>query len=70
VDKLSERVRDDIAFPDQVAEALGISPDALKQMRYRGAGPRYIKVGARVRYRWSDVQKYFDEHAIEPQAAS
>lgn len=69
MDKLSDRVRDDIAFPDQVAEAMGISGDALKQMRYRGAGPKYIKVGSRVRYRWSDVQKYFDEHAIDPAEA-
>jgi Helix-turn-helix domain len=63
MDKLSERVADDIALPSQVAEALGVSVDALRQMRYRGTGPRFTKLGNRVRYRWSDVARYFDEHS-------
>jgi hypothetical protein len=47
-------VADDIATPKQVAEALNTSLMGLAQMRYRGTGPRFIKCGSRVLYRWSD----------------
>jgi len=67
MDKLSERVPDDIAMPEAVARAMGISDNALRQLRYRGGGPRFIRLGSRVRYRWSDVERWLDEHAVEPQ---
>ena len=53
-------VADDIALPSQVAEALGTSLMGLAQMRYRGTGPKFIKRGSRVLYRWSDVSAYLD----------
>jgi hypothetical protein len=36
---------DDIAKPEEVAEALGISNGALTQMRWRRTGPPYPSVG-------------------------
>lgn len=51
---------DDVAPPNQVAKLLGTSEDGLAQMRYRGTGPKFIKRGRRVLYRWSDVRKYLD----------
>lgn len=69
MDKLSERVRDNITTAAEVADAMGISVDALKQMRYRGVGPKFIKVGSRVRYRWSDVEAYLEDHATDPASA-
>lgn len=50
----------DIAQPEAVAHALGISMAALAQLRYRGTGPRFIKRGRRILYRWSDVSAYLD----------
>lgn len=51
----------DTATPKQVAAALHMSEEALAQLRYRGTGPRFIRVGARkVLYRWSDVNAYLD----------
>jgi hypothetical protein len=58
-------VADDIATPKQVAEALNTSLMGLAQMRYRGTGPRFIKCGSRVLYRWSDVTDYLDGHTHE-----
>ena len=34
----------------QVAEMLGISPATLRTWRYKGRGPKYIKIGSHVRY--------------------
>lgn len=58
-------VTDDITTPKQVAEALNTSLMGLAQMRYRGTGPRFIKRGSRVLYRWSDVTNYLDGHTHE-----
>jgi hypothetical protein len=54
-----------IALPAEVAEALDTSPEGLAQMRYRGTGPKFIKRGRRVLYRWSDVSAYLDANTIE-----
>jgi hypothetical protein len=54
----------DTAMPPEVAAALGTSEAGLAQMRYRGTGPRFIKRGSRVLYRWSDVRAYLDANTI------
>lgn len=59
-------VQDDIAKPEQVAEALDTSLPGLAQMRYRGTGPKFVKRGRRVLYRWSDVRDYLDANTCQP----
>jgi len=34
-------------------------------MRYRGIGPKFIKVGQKVLYRWSDVNAYLDANTVQ-----
>jgi hypothetical protein len=63
-------VVDDIALPTQVADALGTSLPGLAQMRYRGTGPKFIKRGSRVLYRWSDVSDYLDSQTRERTGAA
>lgn len=55
----------DTATCGQVAAALFTTEAGLAQMRYRGTGPRYVKRGRRVIYRWSDVRAYLDENTIQ-----
>lgn len=43
---------------DQLVERWHISPRTLEQWRWLGKGPRFLKVGARVLYRASDVERY------------
>lgn len=45
---------------DAVAEYLDVTPAHLAQMRYMGRGPQFIKFGAKVRYRMSDVDDWID----------
>jgi DNA-binding transcriptional MerR regulator len=40
----------------EVAEWLGVAPQTLRYWRGEGRGPRWIKVGQRIRYRPSDVE--------------
>lgn len=53
----------------EVAEHLGVQPATLRQWRWRGWGPRYVKVGGGtrgfVRYRWSDVDAYVNAQTRE-----
>ena len=56
---------DDIALPPQVAKVLDTSLAGLAQMRHRGTGPRFIKRGHRVLYRWSDVRAYLDANTCQ-----
>jgi predicted DNA-binding transcriptional regulator AlpA len=52
----------------QVAEVLGRPPRTLRQWRYLGTGPKFLKVGAAVRYRPSDVEDWL--RAQEREAAA
>ena len=52
----------DLGTPAEVAEALHTTPASLAQMRYRGDGPKFVRVGRRrVLYRWVDVEQYISE---------
>jgi hypothetical protein len=55
----------DTATPAQVAQVLDTTEAGLAQMRYRGSGPKFIKSGRRVLYRWSDVSAYLDANTCQ-----
>jgi hypothetical protein len=52
----------ELANSAQVAKYLHVTEAGLAQLRFRGAGPRFIKVGRRVLYRWADVLEYLEEN--------
>lgn len=52
-----------LATPDDVAKYLGVSVRTLTEWRYRRKGPRWAPVGRHVRYRWEDVEKWYDQQA-------
>ncbi|WP_106427462.1 helix-turn-helix transcriptional regulator [Nocardia farcinica] len=51
-----------LAEPKEIADFLGTSPAQLAQYRYLGKGPRFVKVGSRVRYRWADVEAWVEQN--------
>lgn len=52
---------EELLRPAAVAAHLGTTVAALANMRYRGLGPKFIKVSAKaVRYRNSDVNAWLD----------
>jgi hypothetical protein len=55
----------DLGTPPEVAEYLHTSVAQLAQFRYRGIGPRFVKVGRRVLYRWSDVADWLDRNTMQ-----
>lgn len=52
---------DDTATAKEVAEYLHTTEDGLAQMRYRGTGPKFVKVGPRkVIYMWAHIREYLE----------
>lgn len=50
-----------LATPEEVAEYMRTSTERLAQLRYKGRGPRFVRDGRRVLYRWIDVHAWVDE---------
>jgi predicted DNA-binding transcriptional regulator AlpA len=48
----------------QVSELLGLAAVTLAQLRQRGSGPRFFRVGRQVRYRLGDVLSYRDARTV------
>jgi predicted DNA-binding transcriptional regulator AlpA len=44
--------------PRQVADRYQISVETLKDWRYHGDGPKYVKLGQQVRYRLRDLEEW------------
>lgn len=55
---------------EQLAQIIGKPARTLRQWRYLGLGPRYLKIGATVRYRPSDVDAWLEGNIREPRHAS
>jgi hypothetical protein len=54
-----------LATTDEVATFLRKPPRTLEQWRYRGVGPRYVKAGRDVRYRWQDVETWLEQLSVK-----
>ena len=54
----------------QTAALLNIRPKTLEQWRWRGCGPRFIKVGKNCRYRKDDLETYLEGRTFESTTAA
>lgn len=52
----------DVISIDEVARRLDIPKATLYQWRYKRIGPRSHRIGKHLRYRWSDVLEWLDNH--------
>jgi len=57
---------DELLTSRQVADYLGTSEAVLTQERYRGIGPKFVRLGRRIRYRASDIRAYINVNTHEP----
>ena len=55
--------------PEQLAEYLGVPLATVYRWRARKTGPRGLRVGRHVRYRWADVQAWLDRQSDSLPAA-
>ncbi len=59
-----------LATPGQVADHLQKPEKTLAEWRSRGIGPRYLKVGRDVRYRWGGDEEWLAGQQNEPSSAA
>lgn len=59
----------DVLREGPAAEYLDAPAATLRQWRYLGKGPRYVKLpNGGVRYRRADLERFIAEHIIQPGA--
>jgi hypothetical protein len=56
---------DEMITPAKLAQEWETNEVSLAQQRYRGRGPKFVKLGARVMYRRSDIRAYLDANTVE-----
>lgn len=49
---------------NQVAEILDCTPATLANKRYKGDGPKFIKLCGKIKYRKDDVEEFINSHAV------
>ncbi|MDV6293300.1 helix-turn-helix transcriptional regulator [Rhodococcus aetherivorans] len=54
-----------LGTPQQVAQAIHTTTEALAQRRYLGTGPKFVKLGRRVFYKWADVYAWIDQNTMQ-----
>lgn len=54
-----------LATAEEVAEYLRTTKAKLANDRYRGIGPKFVKHGRRVLYRWSDVYAWTEQNLMQ-----
>lgn len=52
--------------PQTLAQHWGLKVNTLNKWRWKGQGPKYTKIGLRIRYAWADVRAYERQHRIHP----
>ncbi|OII37110.1 hypothetical protein BIU98_16795 [Curtobacterium sp. MMLR14_010] len=61
--------RERLLTTQEVAAWVGMTPSALSQLRFKGRGPKFRKLGPKtVRYVESDVQEWIDDAERTPTA--
>lgn len=62
---LSEELKTGLAEPKAVADYMGTTTGNLAQLRYKGTGPKFVKLGHRaIRYRWSDIDAWIEANTL------
>lgn len=58
---------DDTLLRDtEIAQRFGIPRGVLRNWRWQRRGPRYVRLGASIRYRLRDVRAFLDAWTVDP----
>jgi excisionase family DNA binding protein len=61
---------DELLTTYEAADYLKLPAAQLKQLRYRGVGPAYSRLGRHVRYVRTDLQRWISAGRVEPQSVA
>lgn len=52
-----------LATVEDLATYAGVPVKTVYEWNYKRTGPRVLKVGRHIRYRWADIEKWLDGQA-------
>lgn len=52
-----------LASPKELAEYTGVPIKTVYEWNLKGHGPKVLKVGRHIRYRWADIEDWLDRNA-------
>lgn len=61
--------RSPLASTEEVSAYLQVPLNTVYQWRRKGVGPRAVRIGRHLRYRWSDVDSWVEQQATRGAAA-
>ncbi len=50
--------------PAEAAIILGVNKETLSQWRWRGVGPKFVKIGRNVKYRGADLKYHINNNTF------
>jgi hypothetical protein len=59
--------RSALATPPEAADYLQLKEQSLRRLRMEKRGPKFIKVGGRIRYRWEDIDAWLAANEHDPE---
>jgi len=59
----------DFMTTEQAAQFLGLRPNTLEIWRFRGTGPKFVKLGRAVRYRLADLEDFIQAQTRQKTAS-
>ncbi|GAA3172752.1 hypothetical protein GCM10010531_27850 [Blastococcus jejuensis] len=62
--------RNPLAATPEVAAYLGVPVQTLYVWRTKSEGPRAVRVGKHLRYRWSDVDAWIESQSDRPRVGA
>lgn len=57
--------RSPLASIEEVSAYLQVPVGTIYQWRHKGLGPRAVRVGRHLRYRWEDVDRWLEQQSRE-----
>ncbi|WP_068149100.1 helix-turn-helix domain-containing protein [Rhodococcoides corynebacterioides] len=62
---MTTETKSPLATAAEAATYLRSTTQKLAEHRYRGTGPRFVKHGRTVLYRWADLEAYLEAHTFQ-----
>ena len=48
----------------EIAARLGVAEVTVRKWRISGSGPRFIRCGGNIRYRWTDIESWVSSRTV------